>query len=332
MSAESARSWLLPVAAVLLVAACSEGPTTPAAPPLPNMATDAYCALYPDYCTPSTPDPVETGPGYYGGGAITDRHCAGLDGGINDIDQDLLADDCELWLAIKFRPKMIYDRADDVRRESYWAAKPVKTGFVRVFYALGYYFDLGTVPLAQCKLSTVGELIAECSGHHGDSEHIILDLRYNTTTKHWYLAGGKLSRHEDYITLTAGSAGYTTMVSYPDKVGGYPQIFVARQKHANYPSRQSCNDGGGAPWPLIELFPFDDCSPNDQVFFPDVIASRNLGRYTHRLLDRVASTYSFYQDPPRYEYMWSSGYFYGWQLDHTTHAKGYGELLLAQGF
>ncbi len=319
-------TWsLLVLVALAFMNGCSEGPTESPSTPKPAFATDAYCALYPYICTPSTPDPEEEAPGYYGGGQITDRYCAGLAGGINDADADVLSDDCELWLALKFAPRMIYDRNDDVRRESYWAVKPVKPGLVRVFYALGYYFDLGTtIDITQCKLITIGEVFSECDGHHGDSEWIILDLRYNATTQHWYLAGGKLSQHTGYGTLTAGSGGYPTTVKYPETPGGYPLIFVARQKHANYPSRETCNSGGAGN--------ADDCSSNDQLFRPDVLANRNLGRYGRRLVDKVASTYPFYQDPVRYEWMWSAPKFYGWQQDHSTSALGYGEILLAQGF
>lgn len=63
-----------------------------------------------------------------------------------------------------------------------------------------------------------------------------------------------------------------------------------------------------------------------------MFANRNLGSSTYRLVNKVASTYSFYQNPGRYEYMWTSPYFYGWQLDHTTHANGYGEILRPLGF
>jgi hypothetical protein len=165
--------------------------------------------------------------------------------------------------------------------------------------------------------------LSVCGGHSGDSEHIVLDLRYNRTTKHWVLSSARLSAHEGYNSLPAGTAGYA-VATYPEKIGGYPQIFVSRQKHANYPSRQACNDGAALN--------NDDCGSNDQWFRPDVLFNRNLGRYAHRLVDKVASTYSFYQAPVRYEYMWSSPYFYGWQLDHTTSAKGYGEHLLYNGF
>lgn len=319
---------ILVVAVAAYLSGCSDAPTssTPVVD-RPSLATDAYCALYPHICTPSTPDPEETAPGYYGGNAITDRYCAGLAGGIKDMDTDLLADNCEEWLAIRFAPKLIYDRADDVRRESYWAAAPAASaGFVRVFYALGYYFDLGTtIDITQCKLVTVGEWFAECNGHHGDSEWIILDLKYNPSTKHWYLAGGRLSQHTGYGTLTPSAKGYPTSVAYPDSTpGGYPQIFVARQKHANYPSRSACNSGGAGG--------ADDCSSNNQSFRPDVLTHRNLGRYSHQLVNKVASTYPFYQDPIRHEWMWTAPKFFGWQLDKSTWAKGYGEILLAQGF
>lgn len=316
MSTRRPVSWLpLTVLVALVLSGCSDDPTSPAPIIKPSFATDAYCALYPHLCSPSEPDEEPSAPGYYGG-PITDKYCAGQSGGINDADEDLLADECELWLAIRFAPKMVYDRADDVRRESYWAAKPVKVGLVRVFYALGYYFDLGTT--ADCII------LSACNGHSGDSEYIYLDLRYNPTAKHWYLVGGRLSVHTTYITLTPGSAGYPTSVAYPNVLGGYPQIFVARQKHANYPSRALCNSGS--------FLSTDDCSSNDQSFRPEVLTHRNLGSSWHRLVNKVASTYSFYQNPVRYEYMWTSLYFYGWQLDHTTHAKGYGEILRPLGF
>ena len=305
------------VAAAMLLAACSENPTAPAAPERPSFATDAYCALYPDYCTPVGGDPSPAAPGYYAGGELTADQCAGA-GGINDVDQDLLADECELWLAMKFAPQMVYDRADDVRRESYWAAKPIKPGLVRVFYALSYYLDLGTTFL-NCRIQGL------CTGHHGDSEHVVLDIKYNSTTKHWVLTSGKLSAHTSFNTFSAGTAGYPTGVTYPDnRKGGYPQVFVSRQKHANYVSRQTCNDGG--------VGDNDDCQPNDQIFRAEVVFNRNLGSNAHRLIDIVASTNPFLQNPVRYESFWTAANFYGWQQDHTTHATGYGQLLRNQGF
>jgi hypothetical protein len=319
------------------LASCSDGPTdsptAPTAPDGPELATDAYCALYPHICTPSTSDPAPSAPGYYGA-TITDQYCIGELGGISDADADGLADQCETWLAIKFAPRMIYDRADDIRRESYWAAKSMRVAVVRVFYALGYYFDHGTIPeeYYECKFSTVWDTIADCDEHHGDSEFVVLELRYNRTTKHWYLYTARLSRHGDVLVAGPGPNGFPTLVTYPDKVGGYPNVFVARYKHANYPSRQTCNDGGGAPWPFIELFGYDDCSSNDQSYRPDVLSGRNLGSSARQLVDCVRSTYSFYQDPPRTECMWSAAKFYGWQLDHTTSAKGYGSWLRAEGF
>jgi hypothetical protein len=318
MRARSPLFRCLPVLVLtILLTACAEEPTGPTRPPKPSLATDAYCALYPWICSPSTEDPAPNAIGYYGGGAITDQHCAGESGGTTDLDQDGLADDCEHWLALKFAPKMLYDRADDVRRESYWAAKPIKIGLVRVFYALGYYFDLGTT--ADCYIN-----ISLCEGHSGDSEWVTFDLKYNRSTQHWYLYAGQLSAHEYIYPLTPSTSGWIPWLTYPDRAGGYPLIFVARQKHANYPTREICNDGS--------VFGSDDCESNDQSFRPDVLASRNLGSNGYRLLNKVASTYSFYQNPVRYEYMWSSSYFFGWQLDHTTHARGYGPILREQGF
>jgi hypothetical protein len=318
----------------ILIAGCSDSPTDTTTPGRPEFATDAYCALHPDICTPSTPDPAPASPGYFPGAQLTDRYCAGLAGGINDVDADHLSDECEVWLATKFAPIMTYDAHDDVGRESFWAARPIAVGLVRVFYALAYYFDLGTIPeeLTACRLSSLGDVVADCDGHHGDSENIVLDLRYNTSTQHWLVAEAKLSHHTDIIVVKGGPSGYPTLLSYPNKVAGYPQIFVARQKHANYPSRQSCNAGGGAPWPLVIVVPFDDCSPNSQLFRPEINPLRNLGSNAKRRVDCVASFNFFYQIPVRKECMWSATRFYGWQIDRTTSATGYGTLLRAQGF
>ena len=304
--------------AAVLLAACTESPTSPpATSDRPSLATDAYCALYPDYCTPVGGDPSPSAPGYYAGAELTADHCSGA-GGINDVDQDLLADDCELWLALKFAPEMIYDRADDIRRESYWAAKPIKPGLVRVFYALAYYLDLGTTFL-NCRIQGL------CTGHHGDSEHVVLDIRYDNATRHWVLSSGKLSAHTSFNTFSSSTAGYPTAVAYPDgRFGGFPRVWVSRQKHANYVSRTSCNNGG--------VGDNDDCQSNDQSFRPDVIYNRNLGSNVHRLIDVVASTNPFLQNPVRTESFWTAANFYGWQQDHTTHATGYGQLLRAQGF
>lgn len=130
-------------------------------------------------------DPYPSSPGIFLGSGVTQDVCFD---GQTDADADGLGDFCEKNLAEAFAPEMIYNNTDDIRRESYWAAKPNGTK-VRVFYALAYYFDLGLTGFDywECKAVSLWELIGECDGHHGDSEHVVLDLYYVPSTQHWLL-------------------------------------------------------------------------------------------------------------------------------------------------
>ena len=54
------------LAVAILLSGCAEEPTAPEHAVRPSFATDAYCALYPWICSPSTEDPAPSAIGYYG--------------------------------------------------------------------------------------------------------------------------------------------------------------------------------------------------------------------------------------------------------------------------
>jgi hypothetical protein len=280
-------------------------------------------------------DPNPTSPGIFLGSAVTPDLC--LTPGIQtDVDLDGLSDFCEKQIAAAFAPWMRYRMGDDVGYEGYWAARARSDSDVSVLYAFGYYIDLGVVEteMTACRASTLGEILAECDGHHGDAEAVVLDVRYNTTTSHWVLVQADYSTHTDYLHMDTGPKGYALRLQYKTQPGGAPIVWVATYKHANYPTQQTCDAGGGAPWPLVELFPFDTCEGADQWFRADAQGTRNLGSNGVRLIDCVYSMNPFYQDPAHPpECFWSWSRFYGWDIDHSTYAEpGYGSRLRSFGF
>lgn len=160
-------------------------------------------------------DPNPAAPGYWMGTTVTPATCISPNGaGISDVDADGTSDYCENLLADKFRPAMRFSQYDcDTGMEPYWAAKafPAEGNVVRVGYLFSYYEDCGlpspTPHDAEDGIITGGDLCGvaqvvgtlftfngllpdysllglpispddQCAGHAGDSEFLILDLRY----------------------------------------------------------------------------------------------------------------------------------------------------------
>lgn len=276
-------------------------------------------------------DPNPALPGVFLSSAVTDANCFGTQ--YTDTDQDGLGDRCEYDIAAAFAPTMKYVQGDDVSRESYWAARPVGGTSVMVEYQLGYYYDLGTQEnYTACKLFTVGELLTECDGHHGDSESITLTATYNESSQHWVLTQASLSRHKGYIVLSTGPNGYPSDLQYVNRVGADPIIWVANGKHANYPSQADCDDGGTRFFPIYLVFSFETCQGVHSTFRAEFGGQRNIGSDNIRLIDCVTSENPFYQSPTREECLWTGNRFYGWQLDHTTSSDPYSARLEHDGF
>jgi len=243
-----------------------------------------------------------------------------------------MSDYCEKVLAEAFAPSIRYYPTDDLSRESYWAARLMSDGKVRIFYAIAYYFDAGVISpeYSLCKL--VGPVV-ECDPHNGDSEHIVLDIYFDSSTLHWVVDHIWYSKHTTYNEIPRKTNKPYPLITYLGAQGGYPLAWVSRNKHANYTSQSTCDAGGGVPDILLWMFPWDDCGGNNSVDRIDALGNRNLGSNSQRLLNCVNSGNYFYQDPPHpQECFWSASRFYGWQSDHSTSADGYGDKLRYFGF
>jgi hypothetical protein len=199
---------------------------------------------------------------------------------------------------------------------------------IRIFYLLAYHFDGGS-PSPFCKPYGGKD---KCAAHFGDSEFVMLHLRYMPTTKHWVVAGALMSAHFG----TGGLFGWAfdssqwygpSQLQYPDKSRGYPRVWVARDKHANYNSRSSCDSGA--------VF-FDTCDDNY-----DTGRIRNLGRVFNagssavKFIDQTKSMYSPWEFDG-IEYFWSQVAFCGWDessASNRSYCGGkYGQYLTQMGF
>lgn len=308
----------------LTVLACSTEAPQPTDPP--SQTSSPIGPMCQAGCVETDPHPEA--PGTFLGSSVTPWACA------QDTDHDLdgLSTFCEKNLALAFAPLMRWAHGDNVDHEGYWAARPLPDDRVRIFYLLGYYVDLGVVDrdYENCKLSTLGEVLAECDGHHGDSEHVILDVYYDEGTSHWLLEHAQLSRHGDYNVIDRGNKAYPSAFQYSARVGVDPIIWVAQQKHANYPNQSLCDAGSQVPV-IGFLFPFDHCGGANYFFRAEAAGNRNIGSNSMRLIDCVQSQSVFLKDNPA-ECLWSRSTFTGWQLDHTTSSEGYGSQLRSKGF
>lgn len=286
-------------------------------------------------CIPPGDDPNPTVDGEYVGSEVSAAFCADSMAS-NDVDQDGMSDYCEKVLAAAFAPSIRYANTDDLGRESYWAARQLPDGKVRLFYAIAYYFDLGVISSKHALCELGDGWLTECDMHNGDSESIVLDVYFNPTTSHWLVDRAWYSHHKtpynEFGKLPAKP--YPLALTYPGKKGGAPLAWVARNKHANYQSQAACNNGGGGGSVVVIIFPFDDCTGNNTIVRLDAFANRNLGSNSHRFIDCVNSTNPFYQDPAHpNECFWSRSLFYGWQLDHTTEdVEAYGPKMRSFGF
>lgn len=85
--------------------------------------------------------------------------------------------------------------------------------------------------------------------HNGDSEFIILDVTYDPSDNRWKLDQAFYSAHwntaNDHSTASAWGD-----LEYRLNPRGYPQAWVALNKHSNYPTEAMC-DG-------IPLYPLHD--------------------------------------------------------------------------
>jgi hypothetical protein len=255
-------------------------------------------------------DPAPSAPGIFLGSTVTPALCT--NGSQADSDRDALADACENALAAAFAPELAYSSTDRTTHEPRWAARRLGNGKVRVAYLLSLHVDLGTYG---CPLGLV-----LCGGHYGDSETIVLDLYYKSSSRHWVLDQSIYSAHGFYNLYPRFFAAYPRM-NFPARKGGHPRAFVALRKHALYRSNTECDDG--------ELG-LDECRA-DTYQRVAAAPSLNIGsRAAHTAAqDCVRST--ILTSSTAVECYWTVRDFGGWQ-GRTPKAGPYGSVLSFFGF
>ena len=290
---------------------------------------------------------------------------------MTDADNDGLADECETMLAAAFNPELRYSSHDEVwGGEPVWVAKAQlvfnqSVGFqnvVRIMYMPAYYNDLGNP--YDCWKGFWDYFVhflgwGDCAGHYGDSEAILLDVRYEPGSQHWILNSAYLSQHTGYQWFNAGNTGsygenddlyseaygnvktpgtYPTALSYYNgKPGGAPIIWVSIDKHANYANERDCNNGGG-----FAGIGKDDCQMNDSFMFmalsDGMVGQRNLGSSTTKFISCLESnnpaTHQISPPGPPWhqECFWDPNYtFSGWSGANPS-STPYGNRLVRWRF
>ena len=197
---------------------------------------------------------------------------------LHDVDGDRLDDGCELALARDFAPELMVDSTEclwlaDVRPARLaggylFAARPLADGGVRIAYLPAYARDCGWDGTL-CRLRPGG-----CGAHAGDSELLVLDVvRSAGRQPAWTVAGVFLSAH------CGGRSGgrcrwfrgaELDRFTWTDGIRrGAPRVWVARGKHAHYPTPRDCDRGHWS---------YDSCGRNSAALrFPIASAAQNIG-------------------------------------------------------
>jgi hypothetical protein len=274
-------------------------------------------------CVGPGPDPSPNSPGEWLGEDFSDDVCIG---GSTDLDGDELGDLCELRLAEAFAPEMVtWSRhdggtAEDIGGERYWAARYVNeispfAGMVMLVYMPAYYHDLGDPE-------------SGLTAHPGDSEIIVLYVRYNAATQHWVLKAAHLSHHTTYGYEGSNFTNPNSSASmeYSGRAGGYPRVWVAKFKHANYSTRSNCTSGGFGGLDHCDTYQY-----SAKWRFP-VYSHHNVGSYSTQFLNCVQAEF---RTGDHAECMWATtGKFRGWLYHPDPQAGGtqHGSKLQEFGF
>jgi hypothetical protein len=287
--------WALVGLCLVSIYACGESPSAPSgdAPELAITGTD----------------PAPAAPGIFLGTDVTSPACLG---NVGDGDNDGLLNRCEAALAAAFAPELNYSSGDDTRRQPHWAARPRDGGRVRLAYLLSLYRDLGTVG---CTLGVV-----LCGGHYGDSEILVLDVYYHSTSGHWLLDQAVYSAHGVYNWYPRLFAPYPSM-NYPGRPGGYPRAFLSLRKHAGYRSDRECDAG--------ELG-LDECLTDTRVRVA-ASATLNLGSRALHTAAQDCVTGATPATAGFSECYWTEKAFGGWQ-GRTPKGSAYSSILSFFGF
>jgi hypothetical protein len=256
-----------------------------------------------------------------------------------DRDLDGLHDVCELDLARAFAPVLVADRRDCSWNGSrlaggylYAVQKGSDAGSIRIAYLPAYFRDCGWDGLP-CTTRGRG-----CSAHAGDSELIAIEARPHSTAGSWRAEAIFLSAH--CFGRSAGRCRWylgnqLRHFSWAENTRGAPRVWVARGKHANYPSARECDSGH---------WYYDSCDDNDAAYrFPIVTSDQNIGGRFRPLADgRMARGCLAAEELPigdqradgrTIECFWDAGArFRGWQRGSHAGATSYVRVLSAAGF
>ena len=195
-----------------------------------------------------------------------------------DRDADGVDDDCELALARAFAPELVADPRDcgweagiDGGRLGggylFAAESAPDSRALRVAYLPAYFRDCGWEGLP---CLTRG---ADCAAHDGDSELLVVETRHDASSGRWtavavFLSAHCFGRSDGRCRWYVGSE-----LRRFEWVRGVersaPRIWVAKGKHANYPSRGDCDSG--------HWF-YDTCDGNSVAYrFPVTSNLQNIG-------------------------------------------------------
>ena len=246
-----------------------------------------------------------------------------------DADADGIPDDCEFALAQAFRPMLAMNSGDEAPdMEPYWAVtKSYSSPYgsdIKIFYALSYYRD-------------PGDFRFHLESHDGDSEFIVVGVRsggssqwaldYETLSAHW----GTGSTWDETATYGYGST------EFPAEYRGRPRVWVSTNKHANYRSKDVCDN-------MLQddcIWGFSDWTKYRDL---DVQASANLGDvwdhyrgimvFSGVMRDCFASRNPAMTGGPEcYWHTDTQNYFAGWHGEQgQPKATAYGLMLSVYGF
>lgn len=309
---------LLGTLAVLIAGGCSE-PTS--IEPLKQSSCQLGCIDPPD---------TSGAPGIYLGTGVNATVC--FNGTQTDVDADGISEFCEKALALAFAPQLALTKgSDNLGREPKFAVKKLGTNMARIMYLLSYYVDRG--PTTSWCNNNVGDAYdpatwrAACEGHDGDSEWITLDVYYNSSANgRWFLHQAIYSAHtgSNKYTRSTGAA-YPLALVYPGNPGGYPRVYVAYQKHANYATDALCDSGS--------IMGTDECNAD---LFERVVAGNNLNlgsRAVHSAAqDCWPSSNPIYSSNGIKECYWKMDTFLGWHVGYSGGGSEYSPKLTAMTF
>jgi hypothetical protein len=293
-----------------------------------NGACDPPCTTCDPYNPPepydAPNDPSPGAPGVWLGDAVSPATCfRTYNSAVSDRDSDALDDGCEYKLAKAFAPELRFHNRDEcLGGDKYWAAKYFAgPGVIRVAYLPAYYRDCG-VPN---EFKAFWLYLAGKNSHTGDSEFIMVEAKFNASTRHWEFVRMFLSAHDGGPNERSSwvPAEYTI---FPLRSKTYPAVYVARNKHANYRSESVCESD-----PFGGQITADICA-NDYKSrfwvweFNGNVGSRSVDYYPSGVYKR--GTFS-----GRKEYFYKQVRFNGWVNDGSAGgASPYYDFLVSDKF